>query len=231
MQEKEHDYDEEHNENESKAYRIVRGCFKGVLYGASALVWILIFYTLFSTRESGILKHMYFSEATRNAAKQNQDLVIWQLHTQEFMSRDGSITLSNIWYCAETGELEIGIKYNQKLTESEEEGDLIRYCLTDQNGNEYPIVHVQTDEIGRYGYARVCFSGIWMDLKLPAYNGNGEAEPVDVPDVTLTLSLYRPSDGKPLSTYISQDRSELVNDARFTIFNQKTAYRTVEYDG
>ncbi len=212
----EDDYTEEHD-GESKVYRVVRGCFKGVLYGASALVWILVFYAIFSTRESKLLKKMYFTEATRSIAEATEDFPVYQINPLDFMNDDGSITLSNIWYAKETGELEFGIKYNKKLTNSITD-DPIRYVLTDQNGTEYPVVGMKEDAIGRYGYARVCFSG----LSLPLDNENAE-------ELVLTLTLYRRTDDQPLSTYI-KDR-ELVNNAEFTVYNAETVFRTVEYDG
>ena len=202
----------------SKAYRILRGCFKGVLYGASALVWILIFYTLFSTRESKLLKRMYFTDATHSVAAETEDYRVYQLYTGGFMNRDGSIELRNLWYAPETGELEIGVKYNKKLIDTSLDNP-VRYVLTDQDGKEYPLVRLEQDAIGRYGYARVCFSGLSIPVKEE-----------DDWKLTLTLSLYHPDTDRPLSTYISDDRLQEINNATFTVYDDSTLTGTVKYD-
>lgn len=217
MQEEE--YTGGYGEQPSKAYRIVKGCFKGVLYGASALVWILIFYVIFTTRESKLMDQMYFTDATRSAASKIEDYRVYQLYPADFMNQDGSIELGNVYYAKETGELEIGVKYNKKLTGGNTE-DGIRYVLTDQDGNEYAIIQLKTDVIGRYGYARICFAG----LSIPV-------EEDDDREVKFTLSLYKKDSELPLSSYISVDRTEEVNNATFTVYTDSTVTGKAKYDG
>lgn len=200
----------------SKAYRIVRGCFKWLLYGASALVWILIFYTLFSTRESKLLERMYFTDATRSYAETTENYRVHQLYPAVFMNRDGSIELRSLYYAPETGELEIGVKYNKKLTDGNTE-DGILYVLTDRDGTNYAVVRLETDVIGRYGYARVCFGGLSIPLE-------------DVGAYHLTLSLYKQGTDEPLSTYLSEDRLKRVNNATFTIYDESTHVTTAAFD-
>lgn len=204
----------------SKAYRIVKGCFKGLLYGASALVWILVLYVIFTTRESKLMDQMVFTDRTRSVAGETaEDYRVYQIYPADFMNQDGSIELGNLYYAQETGELEIGVKYNKKLTDNNTE-DGIRYVLTDQNGTEYPIVQLKTDAIGRYGYARICFEG----LSLPV----GEN---DVRELQLTLSLYQKDSDKPLSTYLNADRTEEINNATFLVYTDSTVTGKTKYDG
>lgn len=214
----EEDYTGSYGEQPSKAYRVVKGCFKGVLYGASALVWILIFYVIFTTRESKLMDQMYFTDATRSVASKNEDYRVYQLYPADFMNQDGSIELGNVYYAKETGELEIGVKYNKKLTGGNTE-DGIRYVLTDQDGNEYSIRQLKTDVIGRYGYARICFEG----LSIPVEE--------DAPEVKFTLSLYKKDSKLPLSSYISADRTEEVNNATFLVYTDSTVAGRAKYDG
>lgn len=227
-------FGEERDENETRAYRIVRGCFKGVLYGASALVWILIFYTIFTTRESSILKKMYFTPETHEALAADKDAQVCQIYLSEFMNQNGSITLSNVWYAPSANEIEIGIKYNRKLVENEDKDAPISYILTDQNGNTYDILRMETDSIGRYNYVRICFAcpdlpltrAVFADdgsvVKLPPERGD--------PKTVLTLFMNRASDGEPLHTYINEDRTELVNDSKFRIFQADFNCRDIAFD-
>ncbi len=212
----EDDCDEERDERESKTYRVIRGCFKGVLYGASALVWILVLITVFNTRESKLLSRMYFTDATKSVAEATEDYRVYQLHVQDFMNQGGSITVANIWYAPESGELELGVKYNKKLTDGSTD-DPILYVLKDNNGKEYPIVGYHEDAIGRYGYARVCFGEVSLPLEQ------------EKTDMTLTLTLSRKSDGALLSTYINEEH-DLVNNAEFTIYSRETIVQSTEYD-
>ena len=190
----------------SKAYRVVKGCFKGILYGASALVWILIFYVIFTTRESKLMDQMHFTDATRDLAKQTENYRVYQIYPADFMNQGGSIELGNVYYARETGELEIGVKYNKKMTDGNTK-DGIRYVLTDQDGKEYAIKRIETDVIGRYGYARICFG----ELSLPV-------EQSDDWEMQITLSLYKKDSELPLTSYISADRTEEINNATFLVF-------------
>lgn len=231
------DFDEVRDERESKSFRVIRGCFKGLLYGASALVWILVLYTVFSTRESKLLDKMIFTDATQKLASENEEYQVYQFNTIDFMNQDGSITISSIWYSPESGELELGVKYNKKLTDSQT-GDLILYVLKDENGNEYPVVHLEEDEIGRYGYARVCFSGVSLQLAQSEWHEDREEESQgENKHPVLTLTMYRRSDGELLSTYIEttvnengEKVREVVNNSDFVIFDADTVYRKVDFE-
>lgn len=190
----------------SKTYRIVKGCFKGILYGASALVWIIVFYVIFTNRDSKLMDRMYFTDATRNLAEQTEDYQVYQFYPADFMSQDGRITLNGFYYAQETGELEFCVKYNKKLTDGNTK-DAIRYVLTDQDGKEYPLERIETDAIGRYGYARVCFGG----LSIPVEEDDGR-------ELQLTFSLYQKDGDRPLSSHISTDRTQEISDSTFLIF-------------
>ena len=150
------EFDDVRDERESKAFRVVKNTFKGILYGASALVWILVLAVLFTTRESGIYTEMMFTDATQKLAEETDDYKVHQVIIMDFMNEQGSITLSSstCFYAAETKELDLGIKYNKKLTDSDT-SDAILYELKDKNGKIYPLLQIEEDAIGRYGYARV----------------------------------------------------------------------------
>ena len=67
------EFDDVRDERESKAFRVVKNTFKGILYGASALVWILVLAVLFTTRESGIYTEMMFTDATQKLAEETEN--------------------------------------------------------------------------------------------------------------------------------------------------------------
>ena len=211
------DFDDVRDERESKTFRVVKNIFKGILYGASALVWILILAVLFTTRESDLYTEKQFTEATQKIAAETEDYKVHQVIIMDFMNDQGSITISSstCFYAPETGELEMGIKYNKKLTDSDTE-DAIVYKLVDNNGKEYPVLQIKEDAIGRYGYARVCFGDIHIPLD---DKGN-----LDFTGMGMHLTMYRKDNGELLATYQQKDGQEwiTVNDAEFVIVSETT---------
>ncbi len=224
------DFDEVRDERESKSFRIVKNTFKGLLFGASALVWILIFVVIFTTRESDLLEEMIFTEATQKIANSTEEYQVDQIIVSDFQNERSDkiikISSNTCYYARETGELELGIQYNKQLTDSDTT-DSIRFVLKDQDGNEYPVLQVEEDAIGRFGYVRVCFGG----LKIPTVEKNGKTV-LSFDQLQLTLTLYRKSDGELLSTYTKKEGTEtvVVNDSVFTIIDEKTNTRRVDFE-
>ncbi|MBQ8325283.1 MAG: hypothetical protein IJX82_09060 [Clostridia bacterium] len=219
------EFDEVRDERESKSFRVVKNTFKGILYGASALVWVLILAVLFTTREADLYTEMQFTDATQKVAEETEDYKVHQVIIMGFMNQQGSITLSSstCFYAKETQELEIGVKYNKKLTDNDTE-DAIVYKLVDKNGKVYPVLQVKEDAIGRYGYARVCFG----EIEIPT-NEKGNLE---FAGMELTLTLYRKSDGELLATYEKQDGEDwiTVNDAEFIIVAENSPTQKKEFE-
>ncbi len=223
------DYDEVRDERESKTFRLIKNILKWTVYGLSALVWILILAVVFSTRESKIYEQMMFTEATEKLAEQTEDYRVHQVYIKEFMNDSGDITLSSntCYYAPETGELTVGVRYNKKLTDSDTT-DSIRYVLKDQDGNEYSAVVLDEDAIGRYGYARVCFTG----LSLPLAEIDSQSKQTGDGTFVLTLTMYSVKDGALLSTYTKKDGLDTVevNDSDFVLFNADSPSRMADYE-
>ena len=224
------DFDEVRDERESKSFRIIKRSFKILLYGASALVWILIFVVIFATRESDLLEEMIFTMDTQKIAAETENYQVDQIIVSDFQNERSDkiikISSNTCYYARETGELEMGIQYNKQLTDSDTT-DSIKFVLQDQDGNVYPVLQVEEDSIGRFGYVRVCFGGI----KIPTVEKNGK-EMLSFETFKLTLTLYRKSDGALLSTYTKKEGTEtvVVNDSVFTIIDEKTSTRRVDFE-
>ncbi len=223
------DYDEIRDERESKVFRTVKNVLKWTVYSLSALVWILILVTAFSTRESKIFEKMLFTEATEQVAKQTDDYRVHQIYIQDYMTDKENTKLvalssADCYYAPETGELSVGVKYNKSLIGS----DSVVYVLKDQDGNEYPAVVLDEDEIGRFAYARVCFT----DLALPLEEINSQSKQTGDGKFVLTLTLYRKKDGALLSTYTKKDGQDIieVNDSEFVLFNADSPSRMADYE-
>lgn len=224
------DFDEVRDDRESKSFRIVKRTFKFILYGASALVWILIFAVIFATRESDLLDDMIFTQETQKIAESKDDYQVDQIIVSDFQNERSDkiikISSNTCYYARETGELEMGIQYNKQLTDSDVT-DSIQFVLQDQNGNIYPVLQTEEDSIGRFGYIRVCFGGI----KIPTETKNGK-ETLCFQGIKLTLTMYRKSDGELLSTYTKKEGTEtvVVNDSVFVIIDDQTVSRRVDFE-
>ena len=223
------DFDEVQDERESKVFRIIKKTLKWTVAGLSALVWILILAVVFTTRESDLFDEMLFTEATKQAAESKDDYRVHQIYISDYMTdkentKMVALSASHCFYASETGEMTVGIKYNKSLADAEG----IRYVLTDSDGKEYEAVILDEDEIGRFGYARVCFVG----LSLPLEEKNERSVQTGDGKYTLTLALYRASDGAPLATYTKKDGEDIieVNDSTFVLFDANTSSRMADYE-
>ena len=200
-------FPEEHDENESKIYRIVKGTIKWTMYGISFLLYIIFFVVVVINRDSYILEKNYMNELPAFENVSTDDIDLYRINTPVFMNDDGSLQLHNIDYSQEYGILEIGVKYNanKDTVTKGERGDAIEYVLTDSDGNRYPRAKHVVDSAGRYGFARICFSGIDIDL-----NENDLRQDGDNPfgaGKLYQLTLYRKSDGYKLHTFDLYDNT------------------------
>lgn len=164
--------DEEELENpwNTEGTKRVKRIFKIILYSISFIVYAAVFFVIFSSCEPGMFDKMFFTEKTRQYARQNPDSIkVYKLQPKDFMNDDGSIELANIYYAKNTEELEVGVKFNfKKLTSGKVEGALV-YILADSNGNFYTSVSEVYDSNRKYGYARVTFGSVKIDLTQNVY--------------------------------------------------------------
>lgn len=209
-------FPEEHDENESKIYRIVKKIFKWTMYGISFVIYALIFYILIINRDSKIIETNYFSELPQIGNVDTETMELYRINSRVFMNEDGSIQLHNIDYSDEYGLLEIGVKFNaNKLTDGDH-GDCLNYILTDSDGNTYPCVYLKTDSGGRYGFSRLCFTGIDFDLDSNDLRYDTEKSTEVRTNNIYKLAVTRKSD------------NELLYE--FTIYDNSTTFSKTEYE-
>lgn len=231
--------DDEEREHESKGFRAVKRIFKILLFGCSALVWVLVIAVVISTREAKLFSQMQFGDDTvmlaEEAEKADKEFRVHELHTNVFMNIDGSLSVGNVWYCAETGELTLGIRINRKklkyTADGAEKTGTPEIVLSDENGNRFSIIRSEEKTIGRYSYLRVCFDGISLSLKessFAAKKSDEAAQETPVPVLTLYLTLAET--GNPLASHYDKEKEAMIDDSVFVIFDHETPYKTVEYD-
>ena len=203
-------FPEEHDENESKTYRIVKGIFKWTMYGISFVLYAIIIYMMIVNRDSKILDRNYMAD------NQTMDEVsLYQINTRIFMNDDGSLQLHDVDYYEELGYLEIGVKYNAKKLAGGNYSDSFDYVLTDSNGKTYKLVNLVNDKGGRYGFERICFEEVVIDLDSNDLRFNlkndDEAKDFNRTNVKYELSVYNKDSNKLIFTFNLYDNSTTFN--------------------
>ena len=215
-------FDEERDENESKIYRTVKGIFKWTMYGISFIIYAFIIYMMIANRDSKILKKNYMLE---DYSLSNEP-IIYRINTKLFMNDDGSMQVYNIDYSPEHQLIEIGVKFNAKKLTYSQYDDCLIYVLTDQNGKHYELTNIVTDKGGRYGFARMTFKDITIDLNSndlryspflnasikPAFDASNGFERTNN---ELYLTVYKKSDNELLHEFKIYDNSVTFNTSDY----------------
>lgn len=220
-------FPEEHDENESKIYRNVKRVFKWTMYGISFVIYAVLMYLLFVNRDSDILETNYMEEVLSENEIDGDDIELYRINTRVFMNELGSLQIFNVDYAPEHGLIEIGVKFNAKKLTNEDYGDCLEYVLTDNTGRSYKLVNKVTDSGGRYGFSRLCYEGIEIDLKSNdlRYNEalNKAVSPALIPESELwqrsnieySFAIYRKKDGELLYDFLLYDNSTVFNSTEY----------------
>ena len=200
-------FPDEPDENQSKIYRIVKGTFKWIMYGISFVIYALIFVILFINRDSKVLEKNFLHTLSGYESIDTEGNYLYRINTKIFMNEDGSLQLHNVDYSEEFGVMEIGVKFNvKKLTDNLRENAL-EFVLSDKNGNRFPIVNCIEENRGRYGFNRIAFSGLNIDLDSNDLRYDSEHPTETRSNEEYTLSVYRKSDNALLYEFIIYDNT------------------------
>jgi hypothetical protein len=164
------DEEDPNNPFQTKTSKNVKRAFKIALYSISFFIYGVIFFVIFTSCEPGMFGKMYFSEQARSMPAQNPaSFAVYKVQPQDFMNYDGSVELDNIYYARNAKELEVGVKFNlQKITGGKLDNALV-FILADSKGNYYTSVNQVSESNRKYGYIRVSFGGVNLDLQSNSY--------------------------------------------------------------
>ena len=221
-------FKEEHDERESKTYRVVKGIFKWTMYAISFLIYGIIFYMIFANRDSKILKNMYFTdEAIQQAAEMGDAYNVYQVNPKEFMNGNGTFQIYNVYYAEDSNLLEIGIKFNKKKL-CENDASKMTVTLKDSEGNVYTPVNILKDEHGKYGFLRICYGNINLNLSQNdlKFKPDGEHKTGDRKDIKYTLQAFSPC------KYYNEtkEKEEPEYKENFKIYDNSTVFTRTDFD-
>ncbi len=208
-------FPDEPDENQSKVYKNIKGFFKWTMYGISFVIYALIFFILFINRDSKILEKNYIHTLPEFEDLDTDDLEQYRINTITFMNDDGSIQLYNVDYFDDLGVMEIGIKYNAKKNTDGVKTEALEYILSDYNGNEFPIINCEEHGRGRYGFARIAFNGIDINLDSNDLRFDKEKALFVRTKEHYTLKVIRKSDNELLYEFLVYDNSTTFNSTEY----------------
>jgi len=224
----------------SKAGKIIKKILKILIYSISALIFIVLFWSIFRSRDIALYSTKYFSDAT-NSLEQKTYYEIIPTGDNSSMSYKGRVQLGNIYYVPESGEMEIGVKMNLADTEYKDPARLV-FVLKDTHGTEYEITAFNEGSTSKYCFARVCFGNLNIDIeqnyyykKVEAFYRGAELDySVDEQNAGLIYKLYiyeKDDDGNLvlLDDLIDKDyqRGESdIDDSGLKVYDNKTIVQT-----
>lgn len=209
-------FPEEQDENASKSYRVVKNIFKWTMYGLSFVLYAVLFYILIVNSDSDILETNYLKDIKQYENIDTENVELYRINTKVFMNEEGSLQLYNVDYANEHNLLEIGVKFNAKKLTDGNQGDCLNYTLTDSNGNTYPLVNIVTDSGGRYGFSRICFANVDIDLNSNDLRYDKDDKSVKRTDISYKLAVSR------------KDNNELLFE--FDLYDNTVTFSRTDYE-
>jgi hypothetical protein len=222
--------DEEEEQGSSKS-KLIRKIFFRFLVFCSLAVYIICFARIFSSCDASLLDDVTFSEKAVELYKKDPDnFKTYKINTKDFMEYYGTITISEVVYAETAGEIEIGIKYNKKITDLEknnvsgefEDFPLI-YRLYDQKGKKFFVCNRINTSKGSYKFERVCFSGVQIDF---AENYLNVSEAL-VSGEDIYFETDETSKGQKYTLEIFNPILEKSD--KFVIYDNNTSYKEIKY--
>ena len=153
--------------------------FKAVFYFIIILIYGLLMLRFFVSCDVKLLNRIIFSDKARaiyNASP--DDFRVYNVYTPVTFNFDRTLLLKTVAYTPDGEELEIGIRFKKTIA-SGSTAPSLEYKLVDSNGNEYEVVSRVSDERYDYGFERISFGGVKLDLDRNITKRVAEGESVD----------------------------------------------------
>lgn len=138
--------------------------FKSVFYFFVLVIYGLLMLRFFVSCDLGMVDKAHFSDKAREIYTNAPDsFETYNIHTPITFNEQKSLNLKTIVYSPTVNELEIGVKFKKTITGGSTE-PLLEYELVDSDGNSYEIASRISDNRYDYGYERISFKGVKLDL-------------------------------------------------------------------
>jgi hypothetical protein len=225
-------FPDEEDEHESKTGKKIGKIVFRVLAFCSMVVYIICFARIFSSCDSSLLEKITFSEKANQIYNNDpENFAVYKINTKDFMEYYGTIVLSDVYYAETAEEIEIGIKYNTKITsvdDSELSGSSLGeyplvYTLVDGKGNKYQLSNRISVKKGSYKFERVAFSGLKIDFSRNYLNVSEE--------VSGEGTFFESEEGKNAEKYTLEIYNPVTKETKsFVIYDNQTSYKPYDFE-
>ncbi len=145
--------------------KVVKAIFKSFIYFCAIAIYLVIFFRMYISKELDLVKQTFLSEEARQVyAADPKGFELYRVDSKSTSSKSGAVMLRRMVYAPDVNEFEIGVRFNsKKLTD----GNLDRplsYVLKDNKGNVFEMVGRVSDSRFEYGYERICFGNVFIDV-------------------------------------------------------------------
>lgn len=138
--------------------------FKSVFYFLILLIYGLLMLRFFVSCDIGMVDKAHFSDMARKSYQSApSDFKVYNIHTAITFNEERTLNLKTVVYSPTANELEIGVKFKKTLTDGST-SPVLEYELVDSNGKVYEVASRISDSRFDYGFERISFSGVELDL-------------------------------------------------------------------
>ena len=138
--------------------------FKAVFYFIVIIIYGLLMMRFFVSCDVPLLNKITFSENTKRLYNESpENFRVFTVYTPVTFNLNRTLLIKNIAYTPDGEELEIGIRFKKTIAGGST-APTFKYQLIDSNGNEYEVVSRISDERYDYGFERISFGGVKIDI-------------------------------------------------------------------
>lgn len=162
--------------------KVVKAIFKSFIYFCAIAIYLVIFFRMYVSKEMKLVTQSILSNEARQVyAADPKGFELYRVDSKYTSSDSGTVMLRRMIYAPDVNEFEIGVRFNSRRLTGGDLNEPLTYVLKDNKGNVYEMVNRVSDSRFEYGYERVCFGGISIDVSdNVSYR---EAESVDLSNV------------------------------------------------
>ncbi|MBP3387659.1 MAG: hypothetical protein J6L23_03890 [Clostridia bacterium] len=145
--------------------KVVKAIFKSFIYFCAIAIYLVIFFRMYVSSELPLVKETVLSSEAQAIYKADpKDFELYRVDSKSTSSNSGGVMLRRMLYAPKVNEFEIGVRYNSKKLTGGDLNEPFHYVLKDNKGNVFEMVNRVSDSRFEYGYERVCFGGVVIDV-------------------------------------------------------------------
>lgn len=167
---------EEHRMTPAKRAKLF---FKVFFYFLVILTYGLLMMRFFVSCDVPLLNKITFSENTKQIYnKSPNDFRVFNVYTPVTFNLNRTLLIKSVAYTPNGEELEFGVRFKKTIAGGST-APTLEYKLVDSDGNEYEVVSRISEERYDYGYERISFGGVKLNLERNITKRVADGESVD----------------------------------------------------